>query len=499
MKHLKNQDFLSKIILIYASLLVSLFLFYFHDGYYDLTVSKYQCFLFLTYGTLGILLISCLFLKQNITFRSFFPSSICDWAILVMCAGHVITTLGSPYPYESLFGTYGRSCGLLFSFTLLLMYFMVSRYLHSFHTIIMIFLVSGMIIIGLGIFQICGIDPLGFLSMLDRSIAHRYLSSTGNVTFFAHLICFFLPIACSLYQRCDNIRLRLFYAACVCFGFIGLFISSMDGAYLAIAAFLLFHGYQSCKNYRELLRFLEILIFASFSAALLWFCSQRIDMRPFYGFSLVLYSWFPVICLSILLAIYFHIYKHPYLELIYLNLRSYGWLLIGVCVLGCFASFLYFSFIDTTYELGEWTNYLRFNDAWGSRRGFAWNSLCSLYLHEFTFFQKLFGYGLDSVRILMVQMVAVQDSFAFDNAHNEYLQYLVTSGLFGLIAYLVFYVGAIIRLFHKKNDKTMMILGILIAHGVYAFTGINQPITTPLLFFFIAMGEHTPKIPTTKL
>ncbi len=102
MKQYKINDFLSKIVQIYAALMVSIFLFYFHDGYFDITASKYQCFLFLTYGTLCILFISCLCLKQKICFSIFYPKSICDWSIYILCACHVITTICSPYPYESI-------------------------------------------------------------------------------------------------------------------------------------------------------------------------------------------------------------------------------------------------------------------------------------------------------------------------------------------------------------------------------------------------------------
>lgn len=489
MKQYKINDFLSKIVQIYAALMVSIFLFYFHDGYFDITASKYQCFLFLTYGTLCILFISCLCLKQKICFSIFYPKSICDWSIYILCACHVITTICSPYPYESIWGTYGRGCGLIFTFTIGCMYLMVTRFLPSISSILSVFLYSCFIVIGLGMCNFCGWDVFGIFKELDVTIAYRYLSTTGNVTFFAHLMCFFLPISCVLYQTSHTYQQRYFYALCVCSGFIGLYIANIDSAYLGISAFLLFHWYQNCLDHQRLQRFLEVLMFGNGCAVVLGLCSKIIPMRTYIGFSSIIYSFIPVICLCLHLFLYLYHRHHIYEKRVYLRIRKHIVYFISLCLICLLILFLYVSFVNTDMNLGNLSGYLHFDDAWGSRRGFAWKSLSYLYWHDFSLFHKLFGYGLDSVRILMGQMVAVQDSIYFDNAHNEYLQYLMTSGLFGLISYLIFYVSAMVRLFRNKSDTATILLSILIAHGVQACCSINQPITTPLLFLFIALGE----------
>lgn len=470
--------------------MVSFFLFYFHDGYFDLTASKLRCFLFLTYGTLCILFISCLFLKQKIYFSLFYPRSIGDWSMYVLCACHVITTLCAPYPYESVWGLYGRGCGLMFTFTIGCMYWMVSRFLTSYSSIISVFLYSCLIVVGLGVCNFCGWDVLGIFKELDDTIVYRYLSTMGNVTFFAHLMCFFLPISCVLYQMDHTKKQRYFYALCVCFGFIGLYIANIDGAYLGVGAFLLFLWYQSFPDHRRFQRFLEVLMLGNGCAVLLGLFSKILSMRSFIGFSSMINSFIPTICFCILLFHYLHHHDHIYEKSVYLRIRKITAALIGFCFISLCILFLYVSFVDTDMPLGKLSGYLRFDDSWGSRRGFAWKTLSHLYWHDFSLFQKLFGFGLDSVRLLMGQMAAVQDSIYFDNAHNEYLQYLMTSGLFGLTSYLVFYMSIMVRLFRKQDTAAALLLGVLIAHGLQACTGINQPITTPLLFLFMAMGEH---------
>ena len=78
----------------------------------------------------------------------------------------------------------------------------------------------------------------------------------------------------------------------------------------------------------------------------------------------------------------------------------------------------------------------------------------------------------------------------FDNAHNEYLQYLVTGGLCGLTLYLILGGSLLIRLTARKDQPLApAIAAAMIAYGTQAITSLNQPITTPLLFLLFAIGE----------
>lgn len=71
---------------------------------------------------------------------------------------------------------------------------------------------------------------------------------------------------------------------------------------------------------------------------------------------------------------------------------------------------------------------------------------------DFSVPQKLFGYGNESVKSIMTDryyddmMNAV--GVIYDNAHNEYLQYLITTGIFGAVSYVGLLVttgGALVR------------------------------------------------------
>ena len=133
-----------------------------------------------------------------------------------------------------------------------------------------------------------------------------------------------------------------------------------------------------------------------------------------------------------------------------------------------------------------------FNDKWGSYRGYIWRRVTGLY-GELPFVQKIFGHGNESIRSLMDdrfydEMLQVTGT-VYDNAHNEYLQYLVTQGLLGMLSYVGVVVTAAIAGV-KKIKKSPYILGLLLAvvsYGVQAIFNVNQCITTPYMFLMTAM------------
>ena len=88
-------------------------------------------------------------------------------------------------------------------------------------------------------------------------------------------------------------------------------------------------------------------------------------------------------------------------------------------------------------DIGRWESLFRFGSwRWGSGRGTIWKQMAYVY-GELPVRRKLLGAGEESIAALMQQYlpdVVAKDTTLLDNAHNEYLQYLLTHGLLGLLA-----------------------------------------------------------------
>lgn len=162
---------------------------------------------------------------------------------------------------------------------------------------------------------------------------------------------------------------------------------------------------------------------------------------------------------------------------------------------------------------------------------------------DFSVPQRLFGYGNESVKAIMTDRyyddMMNTVGVIYDNAHNEYLQYLITTGIFGAVSYVGLLVttgGALVRtavsgavmnenesmssqsaekrskekaasrdsrtvrgsktgtgleclLGYAEDEGSMIavLLGIT-GYAVQAFVNLNQSLTTPYIFLLIAMA-----------
>lgn len=76
-------------------------------------------------------------------------------------------------------------------------------------------------------------------------------------------------------------------------------------------------------------------------------------------------------------------------------------------------------------------------------------------------------------------------------AHNEYINYLITTGIVGLGSYLAFVGSAVVRAVKtaSKNPIVIVFLAAVVGYSAQAFVNISQPITTPLFIIFVALCE----------
>ena len=142
---------------------------------------------------------------------------------------------------------------------------------------------------------------------------------------------------------------------------------------------------------------------------------------------------------------------------------------------------------------GSHTQIFKFDDDWGTYRGFIWKRSWRAFLAG-TPLQKIFGYGNDMLLPVMKdmyydEMIALTGK-VYDNAHNEFLQYLVTLGIFGAVSYVGLVVSTfiyLIRRLHRDPALIALLVGIIGYLGA-GLVYLNQPITTPFLFIMIALG-----------
>ena len=164
------------------------------------------------------------------------------------------------------------------------------------------------------------------------------------------------------------------------------------------------------------------------------------------------------------------------------------------------ALFLFYTYVDTDTKLTGMLKLFRFRDKWGTNRGGVWVRCMKLFAQS-DWRVKLFGFGPDLLKKPLADAygaeIAAYCNLSFNNAHNEYIQYLLTHGALGLTAYLTFAVGACASLFRRarKSAAAAGLLAGALAYLLHAAVNVNQPITTPLLFLFLSTSVSVPTEP----
>ncbi len=330
-----------------------------------------------------------------------------------------------------------------------------------------------------------------------------FTSTIGNINTYTAYVGMVMGLAAIMFVLEKRFWKQVWYYFCLVISFFAIIMGRSDNAYLSLGAvfillpFLLFSSKEGIKKY--------LFITASFFTVI-----QVIDIlnQQYAGIVVGLDSLFSIITnfsglhyvvfflWMLTLILWFFCKKFPSktipakgsVTLVHIWSALILVSLLIICIL-----FWDANMGGHAERYGSLGRYLIFNDTWGSHRGYIWRRSLWMY-QQMPFVHQLFGCGPDTYGCLVNQtiMLEVQNTMGnyLDNAHNAFLQYLITMGLTGMITYMFFLITVFRHLFrnHKKNPY---ILGILLATICYVFqslVNLELPVVTPSFWLLISMG-----------
>lgn len=320
----------------------------------------------------------------------------------------------------------------------------------------------------------------------------------------------------------SDIRM-IFYLISTCIFFTALIMGQSDNSVLSITALLCFLPFLAWKNRDGFIRY--IIVLAAFAGSM-WFTGaistkySDIVLPPDNGSMLISMSYRPFwekICLGLLIlaaaliiimaaisrsggkegkdpsGLYLCHYRNTVNKPLP-NIIRYIWLALGIIAAGI----IIWLFWDANHGgHPEWyapySNIMYFNINWGTHRGHNW-SILMRHFSEFPLWKKLIGSGPETYGIVtrVFDYYEMKDTFGeiYDSAHNEYLQYLFTTGIIGLVSYLGWLVSGLFNIFTKvKRSPWAKACGFaVIAYGFQAFVNITVPIVVPVFLLMLSMG-----------
>ncbi len=492
----------------YLVAMFGFFPLYFSNQYSNIRHDKYNIFLLFTSMLIIVELVIFLSSYTNSNkleadkkwYQTLSVPDICMIAFILFC---FISTILSEHPAEAVTGNMGRNNGLILMVLYVAVYFAITR-LYMFYEYVFLALAIGTgLVCFLAIINFCYIDPLNmFVGYAERYVID-FSSTIGNKNLLASYICVCLPVLMMLFMNTSNKNFKWVYYASMILGFCTLIVANSDSGYLGFFAFLIILLIYYIRKPKMLYMYFFSL-FSMFIGAKLLRLFSLIMQDHNKGLSLIpsffvyenFYSFILIIACGLLALLFFYISnKNPNL----IFHRAVFWIALSLCLMGVGVityTFILYTFIDTktVFEHDSVLNYFRFNERWGTHRGYMWIRTMEIF-SSFNLKDMLFGCGPDNFYYAFSPYFNELSSLYGDGstncAHNEYLNYLVTNGILGLTAYLGIIIGTIVRAvkYARVNPFAMICCAGVICYAIQAIVNIAQPITTPIFILMICLTE----------
>lgn len=528
MKINENRDIFAKtcssiingVISFFVILLVMLFPLIYHDSYFDILETKYRVYWIFVVAMLVICLVLSLimlavdFLENNgiharTLFSRLLPQNwretfcVADIAVLIFWLILFISTFQSEYFFESIWGNEGRYTGLFLLTLYVASYFVISRFLHFKDWLVELFLLSGMVMCIIGITDYFQMDVLQFRGFggIHPEQSTSFTSTVGNINTYTAYVALIMAVSGALFATSKRTHKIVWYYFCLVISFFAIIMGCSDNAYLALGALFAFLPLALFRYKSGIRRYLVIVAtFFTVVQVIDWINQKYAEavigldslFQIIVTFSGLIYI---VVVLWIVVAALYGFNRKSEMETDIKNQYFVkGWM-IFLAIAFFVAGYAFFdaNFCGNAERYGGLGHYLVFDDSWGTNRGYIWRKSIELY-RGFSPMHKWFGYGPDTFGILTTNKIRPEmvqaTSQVFDNAHNEYLQYLITIGPLGLAAYVIFLVSSIIRMINQWR-KSPYIIGCcyaVICYAVQAVVNLNLPIATPVMWLLLSLG-----------
>lgn len=416
---------------------------------------------------------------------------------LVVCG---ISTLLSEYGMEAVTGSEGRDCGLILMSVYVLCYFLFSRYTKYKELPFHLFIIAACVICIIAILHEFYIDPFKILVRIKAEQQDTFITTIGNKNLFSCFVCVALPVTAAMLTMAKSKASTVFYCVTSGICFMGLLVSDSDSGYFGFAALMAVLFVYACGNADRMFKYFLGIFSMLLSCKALRLVSYifKDKMKPldkipmFFIFNNKLYI---LIALAAVGAAAFYMLRRKYEDK-----HTPKWvqlaagIFVGLCAAAVLFVFIYFSFIDKTTDLGSLTKYLRLDDKWGTHRGYAW--IRSIILFKDGGLKNiLVGTGPDTfgqvIKAVYRDDMIKRHGKVFDTAHNEYLQYLLTIGILGLLSYMLALVSLIVRCIKRCRNNTalIMVVAVIVSYCAQALFNLATPIVTPYIFIFFGIGE----------
>lgn len=405
-----------------------------------------------------------------------------DLAVTAFGISVLASALFSSYPADAFLGLTARYQGAVTVTVYILVYFLVSRN-YSLRQNYLFFAVAAFCVVSiLGVLNCFNIDLFGFYKNLRSDYKTIFVSSIGNINFYSAYFCLLFPLVICGYSLTKKKVSRVVYSFALVVGTFGMMVTASESFAIGFCVSMLIIPLFFFSNRNKMLYFLQSVAIITVSAQLFNFVYSKAETTNIAFSKAVTIFLRPEISITVLiLSIVLYIVILLFPDRMKLFEKMYIFFLVLLVLTGATLFTL-----SNTVGLGKLDSYLRLTADWGTYRGTIWR-FCLRAYREFGIKDLLFGIGPECLQHLEFES-AVFGNKTIDQAHNEYVQYIMTTGIFGILSYAGIMFATALTVIKKLRHSTLAvgIFASLAAYWVQAAVNLAQPFTTPIMYLYIA-------------
>lgn len=488
---------------IYLLWILIVFPLYYADGYFHLPEKKAT---FWVTSTL-IYVIVCLLgavvtafsMKENWSMENFKKNiTMTDIFMFGFLISNLIALAMSNNVQESWMATGGRYYGARVLLLVCVVYFFVSRYAWLNQVFIIAFLIGGNGVCLLATFDYFGMDALGINQQMYWTDRLIFISTMGNANTCASYVSMALACAICYFGVAKNIKAKVFAGLSIINCSMALITARSDSTFLGIAAILAVLGILAVVKKVEWRNY--ILTLALVDAGILILFLLRKNFEKY----LVLESFdsglpkalnqpgMLFLILTVLMVIYIIVYIIEKKAIKFKNNVKYIiWSAVGFGTILAVILLINKLNVIEMFKSGMGTG----ENLVVASRGYIYQKTISSFV-QMPVINQIFGCGQSSIRQVLATYFGGELSAAglsINSAHNNILDYLIITGIFGVICYLGAIFGAVKHGFRafKENQFAIVFVGCVIAYFAQGLFNIEQTNTTTIFWLMLAFCEAT--------
>lgn len=487
---------------------------YAKDGYRQIGEAKFAAYKTVMMGGFGLLFVAFVpyfifWLKEHRKPRV----SATDGFVAAYLILTVISVAAGGFYEDALWGSFGWNMGLMSQLSFVLLYLFVSRFGKYYRVLFGVLGLTAGIVYTIGILHRLMVDPIGFYEGLADYQKAQFLSTLGQATWYASFLAVTLPAGVGVFIQSDKKHWRILSGIYMALGFCTLVTQNSDSAYFAVAGALLILFTAASAERKKMCRFMAALTLLFASGKIMYFLMQihpNPDLKADFITRLMWTSagtWILfAVCLA--LTVVFFVMgireergvqggRYP-VGLMRLLAR-----MVPVVAAAAAAGVVLLICLQTRGVLPEavsdrlgQVSYFNWNDDWGNGRGRIWRFSVKIY-SEGSIIHKLFGVGPDCFNSYVSAHYLEEEELLWGeklltNAHNEWLNILISGGILGAVSYLGIYVTAIRRFCASKAPDiwSVGIAAACMSYLCYNFFCYQQVLCTPFIFILMGVGEY---------